>query len=80
MLLKLSREPWSPVYTVTMPNGHTEEIPCEELVDWLTRRGAVGEGVEKAADTCWNFQQAQINIANWKEPPSQEDVRTAPSV
>jgi hypothetical protein len=66
----VTREPFMDYFTITLDNGYTEELDVEDCRRWFSERGANMDSVDKALDHCWNFQRAEININNPKEPPS----------
>jgi hypothetical protein len=60
---------WAEFFTLTLPNGYTEEIDTEDIRNWFKIRGANMDVIEKVLDHAWNFQNAQVEIENPKEPP-----------
>jgi len=64
----ITREPFGDWFTLTLPNGHTEELEPDPCRQWFKERGAKMDAVEKVLDHVWNFQRANINIANFREP------------
>lgn len=66
----VTREPWTDFFTITLDNGHSEELDVEDCRAWFKVRGASMDVVEKALDQCWNFYRSEILIRNPKEPPA----------
>lgn len=66
----LTREPWIEYFTITLDNGHSEELEVEDCRTWFKERGANMDTVEKALDHCWNFYRSEIMISTPKEPPA----------
>lgn len=64
----LTREPWSDFFTLTLDNGHTEELEVEDTRLWFKQRGANMDKIEKALDQTWNFQRCEVIIDNPKDP------------
>jgi hypothetical protein len=65
----VTREPFIDYFTITLDNGHTEELDPEECRQWFKERGGNMDIIEKALDHCWNFYRVEVNIQNPKEPP-----------
>lgn len=69
LVVHIHRPMWGEYFTLTLPNGHTEEIDPEEIRPWFKVRGANMDIIEKVLDHAWNFQNANVEIENPKEPP-----------
>ena len=65
----VTREPFIEYFTLTLDNGHTEELEVEDCKQWFKDRGADMAKVDKALDHCWNFYRVEIVLKNSKEPP-----------
>ena len=65
----ITREMFSDWWTLTLDNGHSEELEIEDVREWFTQRGADMDKVQKALDHAWNFMRAEVNINRPKEPP-----------
>lgn len=65
----ITRPMWGEFFTLALDNGHTEELEPEEVRAWFKVRGADMDVIEKTLDHVWNFGRAEVNIANFKEPP-----------
>lgn len=69
LYVKIRREPWSPVFVLSLSNGHTEEVDCgPESYEWFRQRGADMHVVEKALDYAYNFYNADLVITSPKSP------------
>lgn len=66
----LTREPFIEFFTITLDNGHTEELDPEECRTWFKERGANMDKLEKVLDHCWNFYYAEVTFENYHEPAS----------
>jgi len=60
---------WGEFFTLALDNGQTEELDPEETRTWFKVRGANMDAIEKVLDHVWNFQRAEVDIQNPKEPP-----------
>lgn len=69
LTVSLSREPFLDWFTITLSNGHTEELEADETREWFRARGANMDLVEKALDHTWNFCHCQITIAKPRRVP-----------
>lgn len=69
LAVHIHRDMWAELFTLTLPNGHTEELEPEEVRNWFKVRGANMDVIEKSMDHAWNFQDADVEIENPKEPP-----------
>lgn len=67
-LVKIAREPFGDYFTLTLPNGHTEELEPDDARAWFKEHGAEMDAVEKALDRTWNFYSANFIIENYSEP------------
>ena len=65
----ITREPWGEFFTLTLDNGHTEELEVEDTRLWFKERGAEMDRIEKVLDHCWNFYRSEVVIHNPKNPP-----------
>lgn len=79
--VRIYREPFCPVFELSLDNGHTEELEPEETRDWFKLRGANMDVVEKALDSAWAFPHKDIylEIEKPRTPPNM-DPRVAPNV
>ena len=66
----ITRPMWGEFFTLTLDNGQTEELDPEETRTWFKVRGANMDVIEKVLDHVWNFQRAEVDIENPKEPPA----------
>ena len=66
--LKLSREPFMPWITITLPDNSSYEFEIEEARAWLVAHGVPDIVVDKQLDYIWNFSKLDIVIANPKWP------------
>lgn len=66
--IKIEREPWSDYFTITSPNGHSEELEVEETREWFRTRGANMDKLETVLDHVWNFRRAEVTIKNFRAP------------
>lgn len=64
----ITREMWGEFFTLTLDNGHTEELEPEDIRAWFKLRGADMDKVEKVLDQAWNFQRAEAIFDHYKEP------------
>lgn len=69
LAVHIHRDMWGELFMLTLPNGHTEEFEPEEVRNWFKVRGANMDVIEKSLDHAWNFQDADVEIENPKEPP-----------
>ena len=65
----ITRPMWGEFFTLALDNGQTEELDPEETRTWFKVRGANMDAIEKVLDHVWNFQRAEVDIQNPKEPP-----------
>ena len=65
----ITREMFSIFYTLTLPDGSSEELEIEEMREWFRVRGANMDIAEEAFTQCWNFLRAEVEIHNPKQPP-----------
>lgn len=68
LVVQLRREPFEDEFTITLPDGTSEELEAEDLRTWFKVRGADEIAVESAMDYCWNFYAAEFEIKNPKVP------------
>lgn len=70
MVVKITRVPFSgDWFTLTLPNGFTEELEPDETRAWFKARGTKDtDKLEMVLDDVWNFGDAQVTIDNWIEP------------
>ncbi len=67
--VKLSRIPFGDYFTLTLDNGHTEELEPEETRKWFYTHGVTDKlGLEKCLDECWNFYESVVEIDSFKVP------------
>ncbi len=64
----IQREPFSDLFTLTLPNGHTEEVYWDEVDEWFKVRGADMDAAKAALDYVWNFGEVDFVIAVPKNP------------
>jgi hypothetical protein len=64
----LTREMFSIFYTLSLPDGTSEELEIEEVRAWFTERGADPDKMEKVYDQVWNFLRAEVLIENPRVP------------
>jgi hypothetical protein len=64
----ITREPFSDFFTITLDNGHSEELEVEDTRLWFKQRGADMDKMEKVLDHVWNFYRAEAVVDNPKEP------------
>ncbi len=75
----VTKEPFCDWFTLTMPNGFTEELDAEQATQWFKERGANMPAIEKFLDHVWNFYKGVVEIQNFKEPKSL-DPKTSPNI
>ena len=65
----ITREPFGDYFTLTLDNGHSEELEVEDTRAWFKERGAEMDKIEKVLDHCWNFYRSEVVIHKPKAPP-----------
>jgi len=68
LCVTVHRDPYSDFITLTLPNGHTEELHWDEVNDWFKIRGADMDALAKALDYAWNFREVDFVISHPKNP------------
>ncbi len=69
MVVKITRVPFSgDWFTLTLPNGFSEELEPDETRAWFKARGANLDKMEPILDSVWNFGEETVTIDNWLEP------------
>lgn len=62
--VKLERIPYSEFFTVTLPDGSSDELSPEKTIAWFQERGANIKALEPALDYVWNFYHSEVVINN----------------
>jgi len=68
--IKITREPWSDYFSISLPNGHSEELEVEETREWFRTHGADMDKIETVLDHVWNFGSAEVLVKNFRSPPA----------
>jgi len=82
LLVKITREGGLDWFTLTFPDGSSEDVDAEEAVEWfrLHHKGRMDYTlIERSIDDAWNFGEANVLII---EPrfPKPEVSRITPNI
>lgn len=67
-LVTVTREPYMDFFTLTLPNGASEELEVEDTRAWFRERNADMDKIETMLDHVWNFYYGEVMIHNYVEP------------
>jgi hypothetical protein len=74
VLITIRRQAFVDYFTLTLPNGFTEELDPTETRDWFKKRNADMDVVERALDHAWNFYYSVVRIHNFREPAIRHEI------
>lgn len=66
--VKITREPFSDYFILSLDDGQVEELDSTETHAWFNDRGANMYEVGKMLDHVWNFGSADVTISKPVKP------------